>query len=139
MATNTSISAVQITQSMSRIGSNMPQSNPSETQQLQMGKPRPPEGSELPESEQVRSVEPSKEALESMVAALNDVSESKPPHMKFTIDEDTGRTVVTMTQRDTGEVVRQIPSEEFLNIAKMILETTDNLADHPGHFIEAEA
>ena len=74
-----------------------------------------------------------------MVVALNDVSVSKPPHMKFTIDEDTGHTVVTMTQRDTGEVVRQIPSEEFLNIAKMILETTDKLVDHPGLFIEAEA
>ena len=139
MATNTSITAVQITQSLSRIGSNMPQANPSQTQQLQFGKPEPAEGKELPATEQTSSSKPGKEDLENMVVALNDVSVSKPPHMKFTIDEDTGHTVVTMTQRDTGEVVRQIPSEEFLNIAKMILETTDKLGDHPGLFIEAEA
>jgi len=139
MATNTSISSVQVTQSMSRIGSNMPQTNPSEKQQLQFGKHKPVEGKELPNSGQSNAAEPSQEELESMVSALNDVSESKPPHMKFSIDEDTGRTVVTMTQLDTGEVVRQIPSAEFLNIAKMILETTESLADQPGHFIEAEA
>ena len=139
MATNTSISAVQLAQTARSISNNMLQANSAETQQLQFGKPGPANGKDLPVSEQASSKVPGKEELESMVSALNEVSESKPPHMKFTIDEDTGHTVVTMTQRDTGEVVRQIPSEEFINIAKMILESTDSLAEETGHFIEAEA
>ena len=136
---NTSISSVQVAHSVSRFESNTSQPKPSETQQLQFGKSLPVEGKELPKTESARQAEPSHEELENMVDALNSVAEDKPPHMKFSIDEDTGRTVVTMTQRDTGEVVRQIPSVEFLNIAKMILETTENLVDQPGHFIEAQA
>lgn len=139
MATNTSISAVQVAQTTRNISNNMPQANSTETQQLQFGKSKPVVGKELPDSAETKAIAPGKEELKNMVSALNEVSEKKPPHMKFTIDEDTGHTIVTMTQRDTGEVVRQIPSEEFINIAKMILESTGSLADETGHFIEAEA
>jgi len=36
--------------------------------------------------------------------------------LEFSVDQDTGSTVITVTSRNTGEVVRQIPSEEVLNM-----------------------
>jgi flagellar protein FlaG len=40
--------------------------------------------------------------------------------IQFSIDEDTGTTVVKIIDRTTDEVIRQIPSEEMLDIAKAL-------------------
>tara|TARA_R110001583_G_scaffold195420_1_gene373002 strand:- start:9042 stop:9242 length:201 start_codon:yes stop_codon:yes gene_type:complete len=41
----------------------------------------------------------------------------------FSIDEDTGKTIVKVVDASTDEVIRQIPSEEIITIAKAL----DNL------------
>jgi flagellar protein FlaG len=38
--------------------------------------------------------------------------------INFSIDEDSGRTVVKVIDRETKEVIRQIPSQEMLDLAK---------------------
>ena len=40
--------------------------------------------------------------------------------LQFTVDEDTGKSVIKVTDRQTKEVIRQIPSEEMLQIAKAL-------------------
>ncbi len=40
--------------------------------------------------------------------------------LEFSVDQDTDRVVVTMTDRDTGEVVRQYPSEEALALSRYL-------------------
>ena len=40
--------------------------------------------------------------------------------MRFEIDEDTQQLVVSIVDSKTGDVIRQVPSEEVLHIAKMI-------------------
>jgi flagellar protein FlaG len=40
--------------------------------------------------------------------------------LQFSIDKDTGIEVVKLTDKQTGEVIRQIPSKEMLEIAKSI-------------------
>ena len=77
--------------------------------------------------------------LHSLVEALNLIGQQKTPYLDFRVDAQTGYTVVEMRQRETGELLRQIPSEEFLTIAKMILETTGELADQPGRWLEVDA
>ena len=42
------------------------------------------------------------------------------PELDFSVDEDTGRVVVKLMDTATNEVLRQIPSEEVLHIAKML-------------------
>lgn len=42
--------------------------------------------------------------------------------MRFEIDEDTQQLVVSIVDSKTGDVLRQIPSEEVLHIAKMIAQ-----------------
>ncbi|MDR2613971.1 MAG: flagellar protein FlaG [Candidatus Accumulibacter sp.] len=40
--------------------------------------------------------------------------------IKFSIDEDSGQTVVKVVDRETEEVIRQIPSEEMLDLAQAL-------------------
>ena len=40
--------------------------------------------------------------------------------LEFAIDKDSGRTLVKVIDQQTKEIVRQIPSEEVLNIAKAL-------------------
>ena len=40
----------------------------------------------------------------------------------FSVDEATDRQVVTLKDKESGDVIRQIPSEELLNIAAQMKE-----------------
>lgn len=40
--------------------------------------------------------------------------------LQFSIDDDSGRTVVKVVDKQTDEVLRQIPSEEMLDIARAL-------------------
>lgn len=65
--------------------------------------------------------------VEQAVARLNDYVQSLQRDLHFTVDEDLGRTVVSVVDRNSQEIIRQIPSENALNLAR-------NLKGH----IEAE-
>lgn len=45
--------------------------------------------------------------------------------LEFRIDEDSGRVVVSVLDRGSGEVLRQIPSEEALRIARHLQQHQD--------------
>jgi flagellar protein FlaG len=45
--------------------------------------------------------------------------------LQFRVDDASGRTVITVRNSTTDEVVRQIPSEEVLALAARIAQTTD--------------
>jgi flagellar protein FlaG len=57
------------------------------------------------------------EAIRSMDEAIN---VTQPPQLAFSIDEDTERTVVRVTDANTGDLIRQIPTEEALAISKSL-------------------
>jgi flagellar protein FlaG len=48
--------------------------------------------------------------LETFMASMN-------RYLEFRVDQDSGRTIVTVKDKSTGETVRQIPSEEVLRLA----------------------
>lgn len=52
--------------------------------------------------------------------ALQRKAQSFAPDLRFSVDHDTGRTVVKVTDANTQEVIRQIPAEEILQLAKEI-------------------
>ena len=41
-------------------------------------------------------------------------------NLRFSIDDDTGRTIVKVVDMQTDEVIRQMPSKEVLAISKAI-------------------
>lgn len=60
-------------------------------------------------------------AMSQIVQAVEDVRSAIAPvaqNLHFSIDEDIGRTIVKVVDASTDEVIRQIPSEEIVAIAK---------------------
>jgi len=62
-------------------------------------------------------------ALEQVQQAMEEVRNAIAPvaqDLLFSIDEDTGKTIVKVVDASTDEVIRQIPSEEIISIAKAL-------------------
>jgi flagellar protein FlaG len=49
--------------------------------------------------------------------------------LTFTIDEDTGETVISIINSETGEVIKKIPPDEILSLKKRIGEMIGLLLD----------
>lgn len=58
--------------------------------------------------------------LEDVVKDVNEFIKPINNSLQFSIDDDTGTTVVKVIDRETEEVIKQIPSEEMLALAKAI-------------------
>jgi len=71
-------------------------------------------------SSQAASPPPTNEGVKQAVAAINDTIKSFTRDVEFATDSDSKSTVVKVMDNKTGEVIRQIPSEEVLTIAKAL-------------------
>ena len=60
------------------------------------------------------------EALESAVSTLNLAMQQSNQSLEFSVDTNTQRTVVKMVDTNTGELIRQFPSEATLAISRGI-------------------
>jgi flagellar protein FlaG len=56
-------------------------------------------------------------------------------NLSFSIDENTKRSVVTVLDSDSGDVIRQIPSEEILMLAERIQNLQQDIGSSVGVFI----
>lgn len=61
-----------------------------------------------------------REAVAAAVQSANAYVQSVSSSIQFSLDQDSGRTVVKMVDTETAEVLRQFPSEEMLAISKSI-------------------
>ncbi|MCQ4326879.1 flagellar biosynthesis protein FlaG [Stutzerimonas stutzeri] len=62
------------------------------------------------------------ESLGEAVSSIKDFVQSIRRDLNFDLDDSTGKMVVRVTDRATGEVVRQIPTEEALRLAENLEE-----------------
>lgn len=69
-------------------------------------------------AEAVRQATPTE--LERAVQEVNAALQSFAVGLHFEVDSETDKLVVKVVDRDSGEIIRQIPSEETLRIAKML-------------------
>lgn len=60
------------------------------------------------------------QAIEQAVKNVNDFVKPINNTLSFNLDQDTGQTVIKVVDLSTQEVIRQIPSEEMLAIAKAL-------------------
>ena len=75
------------------------------------------------EQSQVESQKEQEQArVNQAVSDLNDFVQNIQRSVHFSVDEDSGQTVVRVIDRETDELIRQIPSEEILNIARSLEE-----------------
>ncbi len=62
------------------------------------------------------------EALTSAVEQINDHVQNVQRNLLFTVDELSGREVVTIRDASSDEVIKQIPSEEALELAHRLID-----------------
>lgn len=78
------------------------------------------------------------EALRAKVDELNQNAQSIRRSLRFDVDNDTGITVITVRDRETDEVIRQIPSEELLELARYFAEVSEGQGESKGLLLRAE-
>ncbi len=60
--------------------------------------------------------------LATMVDELNEAIPLRARQLQFAIDEDANRTVISVLDKESGEKIRQIPSEEALALVTRLRE-----------------
>ncbi|MCB1679416.1 MAG: flagellar protein FlaG [Halioglobus sp.] len=90
-----------------------PVANDDERQDVPAGGKVPPQQSEAPAS---------REAVMAAVSDIADYVQSISRELQFQVDDNVGSTVITVVDRETGDVIRQIPSEEAVQMARFIAE-----------------
>jgi flagellar protein FlaG len=71
--------------------------------------------------------------VETAVTEINEYVQSVHRDLQFFVDEDSGVTVVRVRDKETGDLIRQIPEDIFLNLAQKLKEdNTLNLINAYG-------
>lgn len=83
-----------------------------------------------PEKPVPRENQSAQRSQHEVVADLNESMQSINTAISFSIDSDTKKTVITVSDASTGKVIRQIPAEEMLRIAARLNELVGLLYDH---------
>ena len=79
-------------------------------------------------AEQVAATDELGEAVEN----INQFVNSQGRTLNFSVDEESGKPVVKVIDFETKEVIRQIPSEEVLTMAKAIKRLQEDLGSATG-------
>ncbi|ATC85729.1 flagellar protein FlaG [Pseudoalteromonas arctica] len=70
-----------------------------------------------------------REQLEQMAQQLQDFMGEMNRSLQFKVDEDSGRDVIKVLDKDSGEVIKQYPSEEVLSLVSKLSESAGILID----------
>ncbi|VXB91513.1 Flagellar protein FlaG protein [Pseudomonas sp. 8AS] len=76
------------------------------------------------EAEQVEAEQPvpSRGQVEHAVSSIQDFVQSVRRNLNFQVDDSSGRVVVKVTDSQSGDVIRQMPTEEALKLAESLDE-----------------
>ena len=96
--------------------SNSTQRTHEKNQAAYSGKQLPPTNENAPQA--AENVVVKKEDLSQAVKNLNDYVQNIHRELQFSVDEDSGRTVIKVVDSDTQKVLRQIPPDEILKLAR---------------------
>ncbi|MFJ2537769.1 flagellar protein FlaG [Pseudomonas sp. NPDC087614] len=77
--------------------------------------------------EDKKSAQDEQEKLKMAVQEIEKFVQSVKRNLEFSIDEPSGRVVVKVISSDSGEVIRQIPNEEFLKLANSLNDASSLL------------
>ena len=100
----------------------------------QSGNTLPQEGGGSANS--VSNPQPTAREIESVVAKLSDFVQAVQRDLSFTVDDNTGDTVIVVRDSKTDEVVRQIPSEDLLQLAQNLRDLQEKLESSKGNLLE---
>lgn len=84
------------------------------------GERQPPVAEKASVEAKQGEVQADRQPLERAVSSIEGFVQSIRRDLDFALDDSSGRVVVKVTDRVSGEVVRQIPSEEALRLAESL-------------------
>lgn len=85
-------------------------------------------GKELPVSDNLElSATVKIKDIDRKVAQINDYLQSVQRDLHFSVDKDSGLTVIRVRDKESGELIRQIPEDVFLSLAQ---DLNDNKSLH---------
>lgn len=87
------------------------------------GKPLPIEGKALPQQQPATEVQ-----LKEAVNQINQYVQTVQRDLSFSMDGETGHTVIKVMDSGSGELIRQIPAEEVLALATYLLSENQESA-----------
>jgi flagellar protein FlaG len=73
--------------------------------------------------------EPKRDDLQKAVTDIQEFVQAAQRKLDFSIDDSTGRVVVKVIATETGDVIRQIPSETALKLAQSLSSASSLLFD----------
>lgn len=81
-------------------------------------------GRSIEDSQQIAQAktEVSRDQVEGAVSTIQQFAQSVRRNLEFQLDDSSGRVVVKVTDSESGDVVRQIPSEDALKLAESLDE-----------------
>lgn len=77
--------------------------------------------------------------ISSAVEGLKDFAKTSNRQLNFSIDEGSAKQVVKVTDAESGEVIRQIPSEEILKLSERLQELQSDLGATVGILFNKQA
>jgi flagellar protein FlaG len=89
----------------------------------------PPPARPVPQASQQQGSDASRAAVEKAVAAAREKVKLTSSNLQFSIDEQSGKTIVRVVDAGTNELIRQIPAEEMLAIARNLSRLEGALLD----------
>lgn len=67
--------------------------------------------------------------IDELIGELNDVMRVMNTKISFSIDTETNRPVIQVSDKDTGELIRQIPPEELMRVSQRLSDVLGILFD----------
>jgi flagellar protein FlaG len=83
---------------------------------------RSPGNVEDPQGQAEAAGPPDEEILSGTVSDLNKLAQQMHRELRFSVDDESGEMVVKVIDKETDEVLRQIPSEEILVLRKRMAD-----------------
>lgn len=81
------------------------------------------------QDQQQQQQDTSARGLDETLEDLNARMQAWSTGLRFTVDEDAQRVVVSIVDNNTGEVIRTVPSDAVLKVAKMIVQLQGQVVD----------
>ncbi len=116
---------VRSNQVVSPITTNAASTGASETPSKDGGKTLPyavekAEKAEKAEQQQRPESVSKPEQVQAAVKSLSDYAQSMQRDIEFSVDKDLDQTVIKVVDRDSGDLIRQIPEDIFLELARRL-------------------
>jgi len=89
-------------------------------------------------TEAVADINISNEEVESAVTEINQFVQVQNRELNFSFDDSSKRSVIKVTDSESGDVIRQIPSEDVLKLSERIKELQSDLGAAVGVLFNKE-